>query len=201
MQEKVKFTKKNMVSHKKFLLITSMLVIFLGFFYISISFSFCSFELALITIFVIPITSKILAQQLKYLIIKQLLYLAGHLLSLILICSIITFKSKDVFQFTYLYLSRYLNLYVEVYLIEILFEWMVRKIDNCSEDNRVYKFLSKILKPVIQFKRNQSEYERALYLSSLIIIEILGVLLLPIIFVTFYLVQRNKIFIFGILID
>lgn len=43
MEEKVKFTKKNMISHKKFLLITSMLIIFLGFCYISIAFSFCSF--------------------------------------------------------------------------------------------------------------------------------------------------------------
>lgn len=179
---------------------TSLLIIFLGFFYISISFSFCSFKLALIIIFVLPITSKILAQQLKYLIIKQLLYLAGHLLSLVLICSIITFKSKGVLEFTYLYLSRYFNLYVEVYLVEILFEWTVRKIDRCSQDNRAYKLLSKILKPIIQFKRNQSEYERALYLSSLIIIEVLGVLLLPIIFMTFYLIERNKILIFGMLI-
>jgi hypothetical protein len=176
------------------MLVSNLLVVFMGFWYIEFVLSLSNPQLALITLLVMPIVSKILAEKMKFLIIKELLYVSGNFLSIILISILIVLKNHSIWQFIYLYFSRFLNLYVEIILVDFTYIKILTKLDASSESNRFTKLLSKLMHNMMELKNKESEYERAISISSLIVTEVVAVVLLPLVALTLYLLNRSNLF-------
>lgn len=63
------------------------------------------------------------------------------------------------------------------------------------------KLLYKIFKTIIQNKKKESPYEKALFYSGIIIINIIGIVMKPFKFLFFYLMEKNKILQLNFMID
>lgn len=131
--ERIEFTKKNMVSHKKYLLISSIFIIFFGYFYVEIMISLPIFTLGMLIIFLLPFFRKIIFEIIRWYISKELLYVCGYCLSFFLFFTMLILKNRNIADFTFLYFCKYINLYTEAYLTESLFDNSLKKIDESSE--------------------------------------------------------------------
>lgn len=142
----------------------------------------------------VPFVSKALSEQMKHLIIKELLYVSGNLLSMVITSTLILLKNRSIAEFTFLYLSRFFYLYFEVILADIFYDKLLVKLDAASEANRFTKLLSKLMRGVLEVKRRESVYERAIYMGSLIVMEVVGVILTPLVALVIYLLSRTTLF-------
>lgn len=68
-----------------------------------------------------------------------------------------------------------------------------------QDANRLTKLLSKWLQKSLEFKRNESAYERAIYVGSLIVMLVVGVILIPLVALVIFLLSRTTLLQFGML--
>jgi hypothetical protein len=133
-----------------------LLVVVIGLWYAEFVLSLSNSQSVFATVLVVPLLSKVLNETMKHFMIKELLYVSGNLLGLILTSSLIVLKGRSVAEFTYLYFSRFFNLYVELFLLEVAFGKLLARLDANSEANRFTKLLSRLLHGPLEFRRRES---------------------------------------------
>lgn len=97
-----------MFNHKRSILIGFFLMCFLGLIFFFNLIQFDSLTIALIEVTVFPFMYKFTVEQQKILIFKELLYISGQYICMILAYSYYLLKNKNLYEFTYLYIVKFI---------------------------------------------------------------------------------------------
>ncbi len=118
-----------MVSHKKYIFISSLFIILFGYFYVEITVSLPNYIVAILMIVAAPILGIVMIQYIRFSMIKELLYACGYALSFLLFFTILVLRNRSLAEFTYLYFCKFMYFYVETYLTELIFDKGMKRID------------------------------------------------------------------------